>query len=68
MAGIATVVLSWSMGFTHLSLPPRGLYAPFDRGATVGPTPALQRQALEAALSLLAQPAPTEPVRWKPNE
>lgn len=62
LAGIATVIISWSMGFTQVSLPARALYTPHGRGSTLGPPgdAGEQRRVLNAGLALFGQPAPVK--------
>jgi hypothetical protein len=67
MEGIATVVVAWNGGRIRLVNPPRTLITRLDRGLVFGrPNDiAQQRRVLDAALALLAQDAPLEPVTIK---
>jgi hypothetical protein len=62
IAGIATTLASWSMGFGKNPLPPRAVYTRLNRGATLGNPgdSAQQQRVLDATLGLLAQNAPAE--------
>ncbi len=64
MNGVATTLTSWNAGVTRLTAPPRATFTRMPRGMSLGTphNPVQQRRILEATLSLLAQPAPIEPV------
>jgi hypothetical protein len=64
MKGIATVVVAWNGGRIRLVSVPRVIITRLSRGVVFGnPGNApQQRRVLEAALALLAQDAPLEPV------
>lgn len=64
LEGIATVVVAWNGGRIRLVNPPRALITRLTRGLVFGHPgeDEQQRRVLKAALSLLEQDAPLEPV------
>ena len=64
LEGIATVVVAWNGGRIRLVNPPRVLITRLQRGLAFGKPggEAQQRRVLNAALGLLEQDAPLEPV------
>lgn len=62
--GVATTIATWNGDRTWLTKPPRVLFARTARGSTLGRPGdgAQQRRVIEAALALLEQDAPLEPV------
>ena len=64
MEGIASVVVAWNGGRIRLVNPPRVVITRLARGVTFGAPGdvAQQRRVLDAALALLEQDAPVEPV------
>ena len=64
MNGIATVVVAWNGGRIRLVKPPRVVITRLARGVAFGRPDdgAQQRRVLNAALGLLEQDAPIEPV------
>jgi hypothetical protein len=64
MNGIATVVVAWNAGLIRLVSAPRVVITRLTRGMVFGQpgNVAQQRRVLDAALALLEQDAPLEPV------
>lgn len=64
MEGIATVVVAWNGGRIRLVNPPRAVITRLSRGLVFGHPgkEEQQRRVLTAALSLLEQDAPLQPV------
>lgn len=62
--GVATTITTWNGDRTWLTRPPRVLFTKLGRGSTLGRPGdgAQQRRVIEAALALLEQDAPLEPV------
>ncbi len=63
LEGIATTIVTWHYA-TKLTAPARLAVVRLNRGSTLGEPnkPEQQRRVLEAALALLAQDAPVEPI------
>lgn len=64
MEGIATVVVAWNGGRIRLVNPPRAVITRLTRGLVFGHpgNDEQQRRVLTAALSLLEQAAPLQPL------
>lgn len=64
MEGIATVVVAWNGGRIRLVNPPRAVITRLTRGLVFGHpgNDEQQRRVLAAALSLLEQAAPIQPL------
>lgn len=64
MNGVATVVVAWNGGRIRLVSVPRVAITRLERGVVFGRPgdEAQQRRVLEAALALLEQDAPLEPI------
>ena len=64
LSGIATVVVAWNGGRIRLVNPPRAVITRFPRGTVFGRPgdESQQQRVLSAALALLEQAAPLEPI------
>ena len=69
MNGIATVVVAWNGGRIRLVSVPRAIITRLDRGLTFGRPgdEAQQRRVLGAALALLEQDGPIDPLSLDEN-